>query len=670
MPSQGVFAALLCLSSALAVLGQAGTVHALPPYGDIGRAECQNMTCGEVTIPYPFGIGNCSAPGFHLSCKQNEDGILKLFLGRVEVLNISLPLGQIKVMHHISSSCYNAESGRMEYNDWHWNLTGTPYVFSHIGNMFTVLGCRTLAYIGGSKNNANTYTSGCVTMWSPSYNEMDPTDDGSCSGMGCCQTAIPKGLKYYRVWFYPVLNTSDIYESCRCSYAVLMDSSNFRFSTQDLTTSEFNDTFDGRQPLVLEWAIGQDNCSVARTKEGFACDKSSNSECFDAATGRGYICNCTKGFQGNPYLRGADGCQDINECNYPKNYTCFGKCENKIGTFNCYCPSGTQGNASLEACQKVLTTGARLAIGEGAHGAVFKAILDVGGTATAVAVKRCKVIDKARTTEFVHELVILCQIRHPHVVKLLGCCLQFEAPMLVYEYVPNGDLEKLLHGSHRPRVTLATRLRIAKESAEALAHLHSPPHPIRHGDVKPDNILLGEGFIVKVSDFGCSTIDDNTQVVPKGTFGYLDPEFILNNHLTDKNDVYSFGVVLLELLTGMKPLVKERKNLTVIFQNSRRDGTVHEILDPDIVDEGSREVIHQAAELASQCIAVPGESRPAMELVAAELRRLVDLVPECLTASTSPKVLRLTNMETRTSSRYITTQIETTELAIMNEEPR
>ncbi|TVU42139.1 hypothetical protein EJB05_08530, partial [Eragrostis curvula] len=409
---------------------------------------------------------------------------------------------------------------------------------------------------------------------------------------------------------------------------------------------------------------------------------------------------------------------DINECNYPKNYTCFGKCENKIGTFNCYCPTGTQGNASLEACQKVLTTGARLAIGifgsllfgligflareiflhkqsnkrqayfqkhggqmlatmlnqgenvaftfydsrqilkatgnfhktniigEGAHGAVFKAILDVGGTATAVAVKRCKVIDKARTTEFVHELVILCQIRHPHVVKLLGCCLQFEAPMLVYEYVPNGDLEKLLHGSHRPRVTLATRLRIAKESAEALAHLHSPPHPIRHGDVKPDNILLGEGFIVKVSDFGCSTIDDKTQVVPKGTFGYLDPEFILNNHLTDKNDVYSFGVVLLELLTGMKPLVKERKNLTVIFQSSRRDGTFHEILDPDIVDEGSREVIHQAAELASQCIAVPGESRPAMELVTAELRRMVDLVPECLTAATSPKVLRLMNMET------------------------
>ncbi|TVT99506.1 hypothetical protein EJB05_55117, partial [Eragrostis curvula] len=576
----------------------------------------------------------------------------------------------------------------MKPNNWEMNLDDSPYVVSNMGNMFTVLGCRTLAYIGGSKNNVSTYMTGCVAMWRPDYNETDPTD-GSCSGMGCCQTAIPKGLKYYRVWFNPVLNTSDIYESCRCSYAVLMDSSNFRFSTQDLTTSEFNDTFDGRQPLVLEWAIGQDNCSVARTKEGFACDKSPNSECFDAATGRGYICNCTKGFQGNPYLRGADGCQGIfgsllfGLIGFLARETFLHKQSNKRQAY--FQKHGGQMLATMlnqgenvaftfyDSRQILKATGnfhKTNIIGEGAHGAVFKAILDVGGTATAVAVKRCKVIDKARTTEFVHELVILCQIRHPHVVKLLGCCLQFEAPMLVYEYVPNGDLEKLLHGSHRPRVTLATRLRIAKESAEALAHLHSPPHPIRHGDVKPDNILLGEGFIVKVSDFGCSTIDDKTQVVPKGTFGYLDPEFILNNHLTDKNDVYSFGVVLLELLTGMMPLVKERKNLTVIFQSSRRDGTFHEILDPDIVDEGSREGIHQAAELASQCIAVPGESRPAIELVAAELRRMVDLVPECLKAATSPKVLRLMNMETPTSSRYSTTQIETTELATMNAEPR
>uniref|UniRef100_A0A0A9B699 Protein kinase domain-containing protein n=1 Tax=Arundo donax TaxID=35708 RepID=A0A0A9B699_ARUDO len=266
-------------------------------------------------------------------------------------------------------------------------------------------------------------------------------------------------------------------------------------------------------------------------------------------------------------------------------------------------------------------------VGEGAHGTVYKAVLGVG-TAT-VAVKRCKQIDKSRTMEFVQELVILCRVSHPNIVRLLGCCLHFEAPMLVYEFVPNGTLNDLLHG-RRPgcRVTLATRLRIATEAADAIAYLHAPPHTTLHGDVKPDNILLGDGWVAKVSDFGCSTIDDNIQVVPKGTLAYLDPEFMQDFQLTEKSDVYSFGVVLVELLTGMKPLPKEQKNLTKLFQESMWNGTIGELLDTDIVEEGTMGVIHQAAELASRCIAVPGTERPAMGRVADELRRLSDILPE------------------------------------------
>jgi serine/threonine protein kinase len=165
-------------------------------------------------------------------------------------------------------------------------------------------------------------------------------------------------------------------------------------------------------------------------------------------------------------------------------------------------------------------------VGKGAHGTVYMATL--GGSAadassTTVAVKQCTQIDESRTSEFVQELVVLCRVSHPNIVRLLGCCFHFEAPMLVYEFVPNGTLSDLLHGWPRRRVTLPTRLRIAAETAEALAHLHSPPHPTLHGDVKPQNILLGIGWVAKVSDFGCSTINDNVQVVPKGTLAYLDP---------------------------------------------------------------------------------------------------------------------------------------------------
>ncbi|KAJ1276959.1 hypothetical protein BS78_05G256800 [Paspalum vaginatum] len=303
-------------------------------------------------------------------------------------------------------------------------------------------------------------------------------------------------------------------------------------------------------------------------------------------------------------------------------------------------------------------------VGEGAHGTVYKVTLDVGGRAAAVAVKRCKAIDESRKKEFVQELVILCHLSHPNIVKLVGCCLEFEAPMLVYEFVQNGNLNQLLHGSPRRRVSLPTRLRIAAESAEALAHLHTHPvHPVLHGDVKPENILLADGWIAKVSDFGCSTIKDNVQVVPKGTLAYLDPEFLHSFQLTDKGDVYSFGVVLVELLTRKKPrsTSKEEKNMAWIFQESMRQGTLHELLDKDIVLEGesSMVVIKQVTELASRCLAVPSATRPSMELVAQQLRQLKDQVVEVECPQEVEDDLGPTEMEMTTG--YPTAQTLSTE---------
>jgi serine/threonine protein kinase len=225
--------------------------------------------------------------------------------------------------------------------------------------------------------------------------------------------------------------------------------------------------------------------------------------------------------------------------------------------------------------------------------------------------------------------------------------------MLVYEFVPNGTLSDLLHGWPRRRVTLPTRLRIAAETAEALAHLHSPPYPTLHGDIKPQNILLGEGWVAKLSDFGCSTINDNVQVVPKGTLAYLDPEFLKDFQITDKTDVYSFGVVLIELLTGKNPQAKEWKNLTVMFQESMGNGTLGDLLDPDIVEEVSKGLIYAAAKLVSRCIAAPGNARPAMGQIAEVLRRFSDEMPE------SPEVRVALEFEDRRYS-YTATEGQTT----------
>nr|CAD40637.2 OSJNBa0016N04.7 [Oryza sativa Japonica Group]CAH66660.1 OSIGBa0092J07.6 [Oryza sativa] len=242
-------------------------------------------------------------------------------------------------------------------------------------------------------------------------------------------------------------------------------------------------------------------------------------------------------------------------------------------------------------------------IGEGGQGTVYRAVID----GTTMAIKRCKEINESKKMDFVQELVILCRVNHTNIVRLLGCCLQFEAPMLVYEFVQNKTLQELLdlQRSKRFHVTLGTRLRIAAESADAFAHLYSLPRPILHGDVKPANILLAEGLVAKVSDFGCSTIDEKTQVVPKGTPGYIDPDYLLEYQLTASNDVYSFGVILLELLTSRRPFSKERKSLTSMFQEAMANGTLVELLDSDIVDEASMRVIQQAAVLANQCLVVP-----------------------------------------------------------------
>lgn len=264
-------------------------------------------------------------------------------------------------------------------------------------------------------------------------------------------------------------------------------------------------------------------------------------------------------------------------------------------------------------------------IGEGGQGTVFVGY-DLDPENNPVAIKRCKGFDENRMTEFGKELLILSRVTHKNIVKLLGCSLHFEAPVLVYEFVPNKTLYHLIHVQDKASIrTLEIRLRIAAESAEALAYLHTLNHPIFHGDIKSANILLDHDLSAKVSDFGCSMIrsaEENLQAV-KGTMGYLDPEYLLNFELTDKSDIYSFGVVLLELLTRRKAVSKVKESLVSVFKEAAKEGKLLELVDREIEEEDNIHVICQVAELAGQCLAMAGASRPTMGHVAEVLKRLV-----------------------------------------------
>ncbi|WCJ28667.1 Wall-associated kinase family protein [Euphorbia peplus] len=271
-------------------------------------------------------------------------------------------------------------------------------------------------------------------------------------------------------------------------------------------------------------------------------------------------------------------------------------------------------------------------LGQGGYGTVYKGMLPDGNI---VAVKRSRTIAKNQIEQFINEVVILSQINHRNIVKLLGCCLETPFPLLVYEFIPNGTLSSHIHKQAQDSSSLLSwenRFRIASEVAGAVAYMHSSASfPIFHRDIKSSNILLDDKYSAKVSDFGTSRSIpfDQTHLttVVQGTFGYLDPEYFYTSQFTDKSDVYSFGVVLIELLTGEKPIsfdrTEDERNLVGHFFSSIEEDCLVRILDPIVARDAKKEDVEAIAELAERCLRSKGNTRPTMREVAIELEGLM-----------------------------------------------
>ncbi|KAH9751012.1 Wall-associated receptor kinase-like 17 [Citrus sinensis] len=334
---------------------------------------------------------------------------------------------------------------------------------------------------------------------------------------------------------------------------------------------------------------------------------------------------------------------DIDECkdgtaNCSENLLC----ENYEGGYRCITPKRkqqlTSSDGSIDRC-KLFTTkeldkatdhfNVNRILGQGGQGTVYKGMLADGRI---VAVKKSKIVHEGKLEEFINEVVILSQINHRNVVKLLGCCLETEVPLLVYEFISNGTLFQYLHDQNEEfPLTWEMRLRIATEVAGSLSYLHSAASmPIYHRDIKSTNILLNEKYTAKVADFGTSKfiVIDQTHVTTKvqGTFGYLDPEYFRSGQFTDKSDVYSFGVVLVELLTGQKPIIltgsKEATGLAAYFILSMEENRLYDFLDDQVLKVGQKEEIMTIATLATRCLNLNGKRRPTMKEVAMELERI------------------------------------------------
>ncbi|XP_044963504.1 wall-associated receptor kinase-like 9 [Hordeum vulgare subsp. vulgare] len=292
-----------------------------------------------------------------------------------------------------------------------------------------------------------------------------------------------------------------------------------------------------------QWAVANLTCPEAQAnKTGYAC-VSMNSECLAVNSERyyyGYRCTCMDGFDGNPYI--SDGCKDVDECNTPGIAIGIGvgfgiillmsivillirrwkkDIKKKLRRKHFRQNQGllleqlisSDENASdntkifsLSELEKATNDfDPTRIVGRGGHGMVYKGILS---DQRVVAIKKSKVIEQVEISQFINEVAVLSQVNHRNIVKLLGCCLETEVPLLVYDFIPNGSLFGILHASTTSSSIFSWDdcLKIAAEAAGALYYLHSAASvSIFHRDVKSTNILLDGNYTAKVSDFGASS---------------------------------------------------------------------------------------------------------------------------------------------------------------------
>ncbi|KAI4306252.1 hypothetical protein L6164_029545 [Bauhinia variegata] len=274
-------------------------------------------------------------------------------------------------------------------------------------------------------------------------------------------------------------------------------------------------------------------------------------------------------------------------------------------------------------------------IGTGSSGVVYKVTIPSGET---LAVK--KMWSSEESGAFSSEIRTLGSIRHKNIIRLLGWASNRSLKLLFYDYLPNGSLSSLLHGSGKGGAEWEARFDVILGVAHALAYLHHDCVPaILHGDIKAMNVLLGPGNQPYLADFGLARIanentDDGTNSKPvqrpylAGSYGYMAPEHASMQRITEKSDIYSFGVVLLEVLTGRHPLDPALPGGAPLVQWVRNHltskGDPYDILDQRLrgmVDPTMHEVLQTLA-VSFLCLSTRAEERPTMKDVVAMLKEI------------------------------------------------
>ncbi|CAN6373228.1 unnamed protein product [Urochloa humidicola] len=399
--SAAALAALLLASSQLFSFAAA----ARPPPPPVGspNSTC-TTTCGDMQVPYPFGLGppHCYWPGFNLTCDYtSRPGHPRLLLGgagatALRVVNISIADSTVTVVRagvNITSSSRDG-SGALPLPTARYTLSA--------GNELVLIGCNVEATLMGAGSNSamEQVIGGCATACSdfePNFGSepgAQLAEAGKiCSGIRCCKGAIsvnsvPKRALYIRFDLngsvMPVGEDNNynpvfafVAKEGWIDQRLVADKTLLDMIWTQGDWDHYRPLTAGLEiPVVLGWTVplnhtpetdGDGSMPPWCSDDGAVrrlC-KSSWSTCLEHY--RGASCSCVLGYEGNPYITG--GCHDINECDHPEVYQCFGKCTNLDGTFDCKCPHGTRGNHTIPNGCKPITG---IIIGKGiSSGAAF-----------------------------------------------------------------------------------------------------------------------------------------------------------------------------------------------------------------------------------------------------------------------------------------------------------
>ncbi|KFK44261.1 hypothetical protein AALP_AA1G235400 [Arabis alpina] len=653
--------------------------------------DCQT-SCGGIAVEYPFGTSpGCyyaDDPSFNITCNERDE----LIFGGNEVINISHS-GELRVWVDISYACYDKEGNLNNSALYTYSLANLSL---SANNKFTLVGCNALALLStiGEWNHSTGCLSLCDSQ--PAANAECNGEGCCRTDVSVPLNSIEFEFSSFRlknmtsVHDFNPCTYAFLAENGTFDFDALKDLKNMQNVTKFPVVLDWSVGYKTCDQIGnTSLCGGNSTCFNSTRGIGYNC------KCFEGYEGNPYLSDSCQDINecttSNTIHR--HNCSDPNtcintlgsfHCKCPSGYvlsTTTMSCKRKdVGWTTIFLgsiigflvlmlgvsciqqrmkqrkdtklrqqffeqngggmliqrlsgagPSNVDVKIFTEQSMKEATNGyddSRI-LGQGGQGTVYKGILPNN---LIVAIKKARLGDNSQVEQFINEVLVLSQINHRNVVKLLGCCLETKVPLLVYEFITSGTLFDHLHGSlFDSSLTWEHRLRIAIEVAGTLAYLHSSASiPIIHRDVKTANILLDENLTAKVADFGASRLipmdKEQLTTMVQGTLGYLDPEYYNTGSLNEKSDVYSFGVVLMELLSGQKALCFERphnsKHIVSYFASAMKEDRLHEIIDGQVMDENNQREIHEATRIAVECTRVTGEERPKMKEVAAELEAL------------------------------------------------